>query len=270
MMTSTLSDCGDASAALCDHAEGVCAFLAEYSATLFASGATCIRIEKNVRRMALVLGFDVEMSVFPRHIHLTVRGRGDGELCTSVARIPAMPISYTVNTDLSRLSWDMADGKVSYAEAREAFAEILRPRAASRWTLLLLVSIANASFCRLFGGDAAAMAVVFIATAAGFLIRQMMCERGIDFRLTALVCSFVSGVLASAGYLFSLGDTPELALGTSALYLVPGIPFLNSFSDFLYQHYICAFGRLMHAVVITCCLSAGLLAAMMVMRIAMF
>ncbi|MDE6344424.1 MAG: threonine/serine exporter family protein, partial [Muribaculaceae bacterium] len=63
---------------------------------------------------------------------------------------------------------------------------------------------------------------------------------------------------------------PSIALGTSVLYLVPGIPFLNSFSDMIYRHYFCAFCRFTDAVVLTCCLSIGLCAGMMLMNVGMF
>ena len=61
-----------------------------------------------------------------------------------------------------------------------------------------------------------------------------------------------------------------MALGTSILYLVPGIPFLNSFSDMICRHYVCALGRFMDAVILTCCLSAGLCAGMALMDAGMF
>ena len=85
-----------------------------------------------------------------------------------------------------------------------------------------------------------------------------------------LLCAFGSAVIGATGALFGLGATPYTALGTSVLYLVPGIPFLNSFSDLIYRHYLCALSRFMDAVVLTCCLSAGLCAAMLLMRTGMF
>ena len=251
-------------------AREVCDFLAHYSERLFSSGATCIRLEKNVGRMARAFGVDVELSILPRHIHITVHGDTCGAF-TSIVTIRDRPVDFALNAALSQLSWDIADGKIGFQHAHSRFESILRSnRNISKWAELLLVSLANASFCRLFGGDGVAMAIVFAATMAGYATKQLMLEHHADMRLTVLVCSFISAVLASADSLFSLGATPALAIGTSVLYLVPGIPFLNSFSDMLDRHYICAFGRLMNAVVITCCLSAGLCAGMMIMNIGMF
>ncbi|MDE6176600.1 MAG: threonine/serine exporter family protein, partial [Paramuribaculum sp.] len=140
----------------------------------------------------------------------------------------------------------------------------------SSLAVLLLVAIANASFCRLFGGDPVAMAVVGVATLAGYWLKLLLLRQNVDLRVTFMICAFVSTVLGATDSLFSLGTTPAIAIGTSILYLVPGIPFLNSFSDMLYRYYICSFSRLMDALVLTGSLSIGLCCGMMAMGVGMF
>lgn len=244
-------------------------FLSRYSAALLGSGATCIRLTKNVERIAARFGRKVELTVMPRHLHITVMGKDDEELITTISS-PRGGISFNVNTLLSRLSWEVADGKVGFNELEAKLNETLASDHQNQWSVLLLASLANASFCRLFGGDLIAMAVVFIATMSGYHIKQLLLGLGADMRLTVIVCSFVSAVLGATDMLFGLGSTPNVALGTSVLYLVPGVPFLNSFSDMLYRHYICAFSRFVDAMVITCCLSIGLCGAMILMNVGMF
>ena len=245
-----------------------CLFLSEYAVQLFGSGCTCIRLEKNMKRIAASLGMNVEFSVLPRHIHITV-SKGDSDF-TSVIGIRDLPISFSRITDLSRLSWQMADGKIDFLTARSVLPRICNCACVNPWLLLLLVSLANASFCRLFSGDPMAMATVFIATFIGFLVKQILVRRHMDIRLTVLFCSFLSAMIAAAGSLLGIGGTPEIAVATSVLYLVPGIPFINSFCDLLDRHYLCAFGRAMNAVMLLCCLSLGLCAGMAVMHMAMF
>lgn len=245
-----------------------CLFLSEYAVQLFGSGCTCIRLEKNMKRIAASLGMNVEFSVLPRHIHITV-SKGDSDF-TSVIGIRDLPISFSRITDLSRLSWQMADGKIDFLTARSVLPRICNCACVNPWLLLLLVSLANASFCRLFSGDPMAMATVFIATFIGFLVKQILVRRHMDIRLTVLFCSFLSAMIVAAGSLLGIGGTPEIAVATSVLYLVPGIPFINSFCDLLNRHYLCAFGRAMNAVMLLCCLSLGLCAGMAVMHMAMF
>lgn len=243
-------------------------FLSRYCATLLGCGATCLRLQMNAGRIARRFGFNLEVTIFPRHLLLTIR-RGT-EARTEVVAVPPRAISFNVNTLLSRLSWAVADNDLSLDECERRFEAIVESDRQASWVPLVLVPLANASFCRLFGGDAVAMAVVAVATLAGYYTKQILAGYRWDPRAIFVICSFLSAVIASADSLFGLGSTPDIAVGTSVLYLVPGIPFLNSFSDLLNRHYICAFSRFADACVLTACLSIGLAAGMLLMHLSMF
>lgn len=242
--------------------------MAEYASTLLGSGATCIRLEKNLGRIAAAYALKVETTIMPRHIHLHVSD--DCDTVNTIVSTAHSPISFRIIALLSALSWKIADGAVSLEGARRDYKAIVRSDRQNGTALLALVALANASFCRLFGGDVTAMAIVAVATMAGFRLRCTLLRRHVDMRVAVFAAAFVSSVLGATGLLFHLGTTPEVAPGTSVLYLVPGIPFLNSFSDMIYRHYICALSRLMDAIVLTGCLSAGLCAGMALMKAGMF
>lgn len=246
------------------------AFLSEYGGTLFKAGCTCIRLEKNIGRIARVLGMRVEVFVLPRHLHITVYGDHGAPPVSTVANISDGVADFSRITELSKLSWDVADGKRTFAEAKERLAALLSTPPAVNRLLPLEVGAANAAFCRLFGGDATAMALVFAATFVGIALKQLMLHHRADIRLVMMACAFVSSVLASAGTLFSLGGTPEVAVATSVLYLVPGIPLINSFCDMLDGHYICSIGRMAGALVLIASMSIGLCSALALMKIGMF
>lgn len=249
------------------HAEG--RFLSDYAALLLRSGATCARLEKNVSRIAATWNVRSDITIMPRHINLSLTNSDDFSE-TFMATIGKTCINFDIVTRLSKLSWYIADNNLGIRQASDAFRRIAVTEAANRWWVLIAVSFANAAFCRLFGGDLTAMASVFIATMAGFYIKQLMPVMKMDVRLTFIVCAFVSAVLASADSLFGLGTTPDIALATSVLYLIPGIPFLNAFSDMIDGHYICFFSRMTDALILTGCLSIGLCAGMSLMRLGMF
>lgn len=248
----------------------VCLFLAEYAVALLGCAATCIRLERNLRRMAAAFGKDVEIFIMPRHIHITVWQPEADDMFTTLAAVRPAPISFNLNTKLSQLSWHVADDDLSLDVARHRFSNILKSDKETPWVTLLLASLANASFCGIFGGDPVAMLIVFVATAFGFRLKQLMAACRIDGRVIFLLCAFLSALIGCAGFFISPHGTPAVAVGTSVLYLVPGIPFLNSFSDLLYRHYICAFSRFIDALILTACLSLGLCLAMRLMSVGMF
>lgn len=244
--------------------------LTDYAGWLLGCGATCIRLEKNLKRIADTYGQDVELTITPHHVHISIVDRHDRAVFTSIASARGGATSFDTITRLSTLSWRIADNRLDIGEARRIFDTIVSDKPRHVWTVALLVAIANASFCRLFGGDPQAMAVVFAATLAGYCLKIWLTELHADIRATFLACSFASAVIGASAYLFGLGATPQVAIGTSILYLVPGVPFLNSFSDMLHRFYLCSFGRLMDALVLTACLSIGLCAGMMMMGTGMF
>lgn len=221
-------------------------------------------------RMARMWGFEADLFTLPRHINLTLREVSTGKAFNVIVRVPPVPINFEVNTRLSNLSWKVADGKVDFRRARSLFHRIIRIRPQSHAALMLLVAAANASFCRLFGGDFISMLIVAVATFCGYFLKLVMVSHKIDLRLVVIVCAAVSSILAGGDVLFGLSATPGLTVGTSILYLVPGIPFINSFSDLFNRHYICAFSRFLDAAVLTACLSVGLCIGMALMHIGMF
>lgn len=249
-----------------DNSDGtLLTFLADYATALLACGATCIRIEKNVSRIAARNGVTTELTVMPSHVEICRLDGGDGWRQVAVRRIGSGGISFARNAALSRLSWDIADGKCSLAQGRQRFSEILATPPTDPMEVLLLSSVANASFCRLFGGDWIAMVIVFVATLAGMRLKQIMLESKIDLRVTVLCAAFFSTAISAAGNVFGLGSTPETALAAGVLYLIPGVPYINVVSDIIDRHYLCAFSRFMDACVLTICLSVGLTLGILVL-----
>ena len=246
------------------------AFLAEYASLLLGCGSTCIRIEKNTRRMAEAFGVNIDIFIMPAHVTVSVWNTDRSQTEMAQRKTASCGISFDLNTRLSQLSWKVADNSLPLHTAVERFQCIKTTKPTGKWEVLILASFANAAFCRLFGGHYFAMLIVFVSTLTGYRLKQIMLEDGRDVRLTFLCASFFSASISAGGHIFNIGSTPELALGTSVLYLIPGVPYINSVSDMIYRHYLCAFSRFLDAAVLTACLSAGLCAGMLMLGLKWF
>lgn len=263
-MTSKI--CDESRENACD----VASFLADYAALLSGCGATCIRIEKNTRRIAEAYGLNFDISLMPTHVYVSVWRNDSSAREVATRKTAGGGINFNINAQLSRLSWEVSDNHLTFATSVRRFEEIKATKPTGPQEVLILTSLANASFCRLFGGDPVAMLIVFLSTLAGYKLKQIMLEDGRDVRLTFLCASFFSAALSACGHIFSIGSTPEIALGTSVLYLIPGVPYINAVSDLLDRHYLCAFSRFVDAFVLTACLSAGLCAGMLILGLKWF
>ncbi|MDE6810939.1 MAG: threonine/serine exporter family protein [Muribaculaceae bacterium] len=238
-------------------------FLAVYASYMLGCGATCIRINKNIRRMANAVRLTADMIILSHHVTVICTDMATGLNCQHTRRIAPIGISFEINTRLSELSWKLAERKIDMEEAENLFYRIILHRKMPETKITLLVVIANASFCRLFGGDFGAMLIVAVATLLGFSLKVFLTGRKWDAKPVCLICSFVSALTAAGMTYLPLTSTPDWAISASVLYLIPGIPYINSISDCLDGHYLCALGRFIHAVALTVCIALGLTAGIL-------
>jgi len=131
--------------------------------------------------------------------------------------------------------------------------------------VLFLVAAANAAFCGLFRGDFIAMTFVFFATFAGFFVRQIMIKKHINHLVVFTTSAFVASILAGIGYVIHVGHTPEIALASSVLFLIPGVPMINSILDILEGHILIGIARLVNATSLIICIAIGLFTAMLIL-----
>ena len=233
-------------------------FLSDYSTSLMAVGVQTSRIVKNTSRIAESFGFYADMTIFQKTIIMTIRDKDNSHSYSTVNKIKPMGLNFAVNSRLSTLSWEAYDSHLSLDELWKRYHDIINKPRESKWLVLILVACANASFCRLFQGDPTSMAIVFVATIAGFFVRTELMGRHWNHLGVFIISSFIASIIGSAGYLLHLGTTPGTALGTSVLYLVPGVPLINGIMDIIDGHVLAGISRLTNAANLIICIAIGL------------
>ncbi len=177
-------------------------------------------------------------------------------------------ISFNINTMVSRLSWEVADRKISFAEAERQFER-------------LSGDTQNAgSFCCSSPSPTPRSAVSLAATlcygnrrgchAAGLYLKQLLLRARSRRALVFLVCSFHLLDSRSHRQPFSIGTTPEIAIGHERALPRARHTFLNSFSDMLYRHTSAPTAALPRGRPDRVDLSTGLCAGMSLMHVGMF
>ena len=206
-------------------------FLSEYSTSLMAVGVQTSRIVRNTARIAESFGFLCDMTIFQKTIIMTLRDADNSHSYSTVNKIKPMGLNFAINSELSTLSWQAYDERLSLPELQRRYLDIVSKPRESKWLVLILVAFANASFCRLFQGDFTSMGIVFVATLVGFFVRTLLMEHHWNHLAVFIISAFVASMIGSTGYLMHWGNTPDMALGTSVLYLIPGVPLINSIMD---------------------------------------
>ena len=243
-------------------------FLCDYAATLLECGATTVRIEKNVLRMAEAYGSETEVNIYPRHVEVVVKGEAAGSIIVRSKATCLCAVNYHTVKSLSKLSLHCRERHLPLGTAIMLYRKVTGTPRIPFPAVTALTSLANASFCRLFGGDGMAMLIVLVATACGFYVKDALHRKWhIDPRLSIIAVSCISAVMSCSARVFSWSGTPDTALATSVLYLVPGIHYMNAVSDLINGHHICAMSRFITASTTTICLSAGLYLCLLIMNI---
>ncbi len=240
-------------------------FIARYLSFMLGAGVHTSRVVRNSKRIGEALGVGVSIYTSQKTATLTVSVPGSSQRDTRVVDIPAYPISFEWNADLSALSWAAFDKKMSLEEIRGRFDEIVSKPKMNPVFVLLMVGLANASFCRLFGGDIWAMLITFTATLIGFFTRQHLTKKKVNHYIVFVISAFVASLCASTA--LSLGiETAEIALATSVLYLVPGVPLINGVIDITDGHIQIGISRLVNALMLIVCIAIGMSATLMLVK----
>ena len=239
-------------------------FVAEYASYLLGSGVHTSRVIRNAQRIGTSQGVDIQLSSFQKSIIITVHDERSGEVVTRVVKIPALPISFERNSDLSALSWDAVDEHLSLTDLRDRYGELIAKPRMDPIFVLLTVGLANASFCRLFGGDWTAVGIVFTSTLVGFSARQRMQAHAVNHFLVFILSAFLASLCASSALGFDC--TAEVAIATSPLFLVPGVPLINGVIDIVEGHVLIGCSRLINALLLIVCIAVGLSATLMIVK----
>lgn len=261
-----------------NHLKTVAKFFCDYASTLLSSGATTMRIQRKVKQMAEAWDVEAIFTIMPANVLFTLWDQSGQHSYTCISPLAHAGINFDTITRLSRLSDQVFTEEVSLNEANEQLQTIKHIPRMSNWAVLVLAAAANAAFCRLFKGDWPAIGIVFLATLCGFFVKQRLQAWKIDYRAVTVISGVTAAVISCVGLVdfahygypdFVLTTTPIIALGTSVLYLVPGVPFCNFVNDLIYGHYLSAWSRFVHAMMITISLSLGLVIALLLFDIRM-
>ena len=226
--------------------KAVTQFVAEYATRLMGSGVHTSRVVRNTKRLGEALGVRVMVSAFQKVVTFSVYDDESGRVYSEVADIPPLPISFELNSELSALSWDACDLRLD-----PIFT-------------LILVGLANASFCRLFGGEWCAVGIVFTATLLGFYLKQRMQAKGFNHYVIFIASAFAASMYASVAMIFD--TTSEIAIATSVLYLIPGVPLINGVIDIVEGHVLNGIARLTSALMLIVCIAVGLSCTLMIVK----
>jgi uncharacterized membrane protein YjjP (DUF1212 family) len=234
---------------------------------LMSSGASTGRIRTTVNRIAAALGYNVELLITNRTLMLKVSDEENSDFIASLKRTSPHGVNFMLVSGISRMSWRVVEEKWTVDQINKDIERIVALPHYPRLIVLLLVALAGTSFCRLFGGEGIELAVAFIATFFGLFIRQESVKKGFNPYLCIAFAAFAASLVSGLAVWQGIGKMPEHAFATSVLFLVPGVPLINSFTDLIDGNLLNGITRGIHGLLIAFAIALGLLGAMIIYNI---
>ena len=234
--------------------------LLDIGIALLTAGASSRRVRITMARIAEAYGYELHFDIGPKSISSTLHGSNAQEVFNGTRSTAALGVNFKIISGISRLSWTIAEKKLSLIEIRNELNRLLNLPRYPELVVLLVVGLAGAAFCYVFGGDAIEMLITFGATFCGLFVKQYLARKSFN----PYFCTFLSALVAAlfTGTFYKAGTDLQLehAFATSVLFLIPGVPMINSFTDLIEGEILNGIERgfnvLIHALAIAFALSA--------------
>jgi len=243
---------------------------------LLQSGANSNRIERNMRRAAHMLG--IRQS--DMHLHLNLRTimmsiNIEGKSYTRFRKVKQHGVNMTTISATSRAIWLGIKENFSPAQYRkelERVAAIAAPY--PRLLVVTGIGVACASFCALLGGMWFDLICAGLAASIGVYCRQTMHHRHYNNYMNVVICAFVTTMIAGLCtklpellQLVSINPKPNIAIAASVLYLIPGVPLVNSIDDLIDGFTIMGVGRAVVALIFVLSITLGMIFAISLLNV---
>lgn len=238
----------------------------EVGTLLMSSGANTNRIRLTMQRIAESYHYKADFLITHRAIMLTLQD-GEASCFNEIRQAGGLLPNFRIVSGLSKLSWKI---KEETPDISEAFQEVERLKSLAhypRWVVLVMVAFACSSFCRIAGGNPLEMSIVFVASFTGLFAKQELGKKKVNPYVGVFLASFITTMISGGVELFHPYEHDNMAFITSILYLVPGIPLINSMIDILDGYSINGLVRAVTGFAISFAIASGLLIALLIYNV---
>jgi len=241
--------------------------LLEIGSMLMVAGANTERVKVTISRIAGAFDCDSQLMITNHALMITLIYNNRVKTFTSVKWVPNMHLNFNIISDISTMSWKIVEEKWSVERINTEMSLLNKKPLYPRFLVIFLVALAGASFCRLLGGEAEEMIVCFTGTFLGLYVRQETMKLHFNFYLCVFFAAFTSSFAVSLYSYLNPGIEFIHALSTSVLFLIPGVPMINSFSDLIDGNILNGTTRGVNVLVISFAIALGLLTSLLIFKL---
>lgn len=226
---------------------------------LLASGAHCGRVNTNIKRMSEAWGFDIDFQPTFKGLLVSIRNRDDkNDSITLFRESPPHSVHLRILTEVSHLTWRVYEENLSIEETEKAFAQIKALSNYNCWVVSVAVGFSCAGLCLFSLGDFYNALFAFLAAFVGSICRFKISQMKYNPMISIAFAAFVTTLITGLGSVYNIGAHPEAAMATAVLYLIPGVPLINTIIDWIEGYLSSAVNRAMFSGLILLTIAVGM------------
>jgi uncharacterized membrane protein YjjP (DUF1212 family) len=231
---------------------------------LLKSGESCNRIRSTMVRFTSAYHYVPHITIGPKSVSLTLHDKTSNSVFSGSRSTPAQGVDFKIISAINKLSWAIVKEILPLDELKSEVNKLSDTKHYPRIVTLCCVSLAGAAFCYTFGGSILEMMITFGATFCGLFTKQQLLKYVINpyicTYLAALVSTFFIGLFYIAGVTLKL----ENAFSTCVLFLIPGVPLINGFTDLIDGNILNGVVKGVNALLFALAIALGLLTTMVI------
>ena len=180
--------------------------LAGIGVMLISNGANSTRTTRNLKRIAGAFGYEIEQFFSHSAVVLTVTDPENEDKRTLVKSISHYGVNYSVVSEISILSWEIAQHKMDFDKIEEELQDISHLNSYPEWFKFVFIGIATASLSMIFGGVWVDFIIAFLAGFLGIIARKILLSRKYNVNISWFFGAFVSTSIVNffriAGFIY--------------------------------------------------------------------
>lgn len=231
---------------------------------MLISGAEVNRVEDTIERICKAYGASrVDVFTITSSIIVTMNGDEFGTI-TQTRRINGQKFDLHRLDQLNQLSREICSYRLSQEEIKARMNHIQEEQCYPFYTQILLFALISGSFSFFFGGsvvDAIASSLIGIVLKC---MNSVMDRVRINSFLTALLTSFLGGLLGIIFVKCGFGDSVSKINIGNIMLLIPGIALTNSMRDMFSGDTISGALRFMEAIILAVTIAFGFAVASLI------
>lgn len=234
-------------------------FVLDIGTFLLASGAHCGRISSNLSRIANTWGFQMDLNPTFKGLLITVKDINDSNNSVTCYKVsPPHNVHLEILTAVSHLSWEIQRKNMDIGEAEKQFAKIKQIPYYKDYIIAIAVGFSCAGLCLFAHGDLYNALIALVGASIGFMFKTKVAKMNFNPMISISIAAFITTLITGLGSIFDIGSTPEAAMATAVLYLIPGVPLINCVIDLIEGYLSAAINRALFGGFILLCIAAGM------------